>query len=134
MSATSASARDATIFLIIGGIFGASGVALAAAEAHVAGGREVGTASRMLLFHAPAALALAAASRVGFGRGVRLFGWALLAGAALFSGDLAARSLLGDRLFAMAAPIGGLAMIAGWLGLAAAGAALAVSNWRAKRD
>jgi uncharacterized membrane protein YgdD (TMEM256/DUF423 family) len=40
----------------------------------------------------------------------------------LFSGDIAVRTLMGQRLFPMAAPIGGSTMIAGWLVLAAAGA------------
>ena len=39
----------------------------------------------------------------------------LLAGVTLFSGDIAARTLWGVRLFPMAAPIGGSTMIIGWL-------------------
>ena len=46
----------------------------------------------------------------------------LLVGVTLFSGDIAARTLWGHRLFPMAAPIGGSTMIIGWLVLAAAGA------------
>ncbi len=45
----------------------------------------------------------------------------LLIGVTLFSGDIAARSLLGQRLFPMAAPIGGTTMIFGWLVAAAGG-------------
>jgi uncharacterized membrane protein YgdD (TMEM256/DUF423 family) len=33
----------------------------------------------------------------------------------LFSGDIAARVLMGGRLFPMAAPIGGSLLILGWL-------------------
>jgi uncharacterized membrane protein YgdD (TMEM256/DUF423 family) len=47
-----------------------------------------------------------------------LAAWVL--GAALFSGDIALRALAGHRLFAMAAPSGGIILIAAWLGLAAA--------------
>jgi uncharacterized membrane protein YgdD (TMEM256/DUF423 family) len=39
----------------------------------------------------------------------------LAVGALLFAGDLAARHFLDTRLFPMAAPAGGMAMIAGWL-------------------
>jgi uncharacterized membrane protein YgdD (TMEM256/DUF423 family) len=45
----------------------------------------------------------------------------LLIGVTLFSGDIAARTFWGNRLFPMAAPIGGTTMIIGWLILSAAG-------------
>jgi uncharacterized membrane protein YgdD (TMEM256/DUF423 family) len=38
----------------------------------------------------------------------------------LFSGDLALRAFAGHRLFPMAAPTGGIILIAAWLALAAA--------------
>ena len=47
-----------------------------------------------------------------------LAGWAILVGLTLFAGDLLARHYLGARLFPMAAPIGGVLMIAGWAALA----------------
>ena len=76
----------------------------------------------MLLFHATAVLGGAAL----FQQGVTwrpflilaLAGWVL--GAALFSGDLALRAFTGHRLFAMAAPTGGVILIAAWLALAVA--------------
>ncbi len=40
---------------------------------------------------------------------------ALLVGLALFSGDLAMRALMGQPLFPMAAPTGGVVLMAGWL-------------------
>jgi uncharacterized membrane protein YgdD (TMEM256/DUF423 family) len=40
------------------------------------------------------------------------------AGAALFSGELAARAFTGERIFPFAAPIGGSTMILSWLALA----------------
>jgi uncharacterized membrane protein YgdD (TMEM256/DUF423 family) len=45
----------------------------------------------------------------------------LLLGVALFAGDLALRAYTAHRLFPMAAPTGGIVMMAGWvlLGLAA---------------
>jgi uncharacterized membrane protein YgdD (TMEM256/DUF423 family) len=98
---------------------GAAGVALAAAAAH-AGGSGLDSASLMLLVHAAVVAALA---RPGAGQAA---GWPFLVvaavlalGASLFAGDLAARAFAGGRLFPMAAPAGGLAMIAGWLALAA---------------
>jgi uncharacterized membrane protein YgdD (TMEM256/DUF423 family) len=42
----------------------------------------------------------------------------LILGTVLFSGDLALRALKGAKLFAMAAPAGGILMLLGWAGLA----------------
>lgn len=94
---------------------GAAGVALSASAAH-SGGGNVATAAQMLLFHAPALLAIGLAGR----RPLAMSSLLLLAGLALFCGDLLARHYLGDRLFPYAAPVGGTAMIAGWLAIAAA--------------
>lgn len=66
----------------------------------------------MLLVHAAALLAIGLAATPWLAR----FGGVVLAiGVLLFAGDLAARHFLGTRLFPMAAPAGGMAMIAGWL-------------------
>jgi uncharacterized membrane protein YgdD (TMEM256/DUF423 family) len=45
----------------------------------------------------------------------------LALGVALFCGDLTARAYFETGLFPMAAPSGGVLMMAGWLGVAAAG-------------
>ena len=45
-------------------------------------------------------------------------GLLLSVGLSLFSGDLLFRDFFGTRLFPMAAPAGGLALIAGWLMIA----------------
>jgi uncharacterized membrane protein YgdD (TMEM256/DUF423 family) len=50
-----------------------------------------------------------------------LAAWAL--GAALFSGDIALRALAGHRMFAMAAPTGGVILIGAWVALAVAAVA-----------
>ena len=50
-----------------------------------------------------------------------LAGSLLALGAILFGGDIALRALAGIRLFPMAAPAGGMILIAGWLALAAGG-------------
>ena len=47
--------------------------------------------------------------------------WCCSSASTLFSGDIAARTLWGVRLFPMAAPIGGSTMIIGWLLLSVAG-------------
>jgi len=105
-------------FVVAAGLSGAAGVALSAAAAHH-GGSTLSTAATMLLAHAPALLAVGLA---GGSRLLRAAGGVLLAGLAVFSLDLLSRHYLGGRLFPFAAPIGGAAMIAGWLGIAAAGA------------
>ena len=99
--------------LMAGGLTGAAGVALSAVAAHSDSSGLLTTAAQMLLFHAPAFLALATLPTNRF-RNWALF--ALLAGVLLFSGDLFVRRQLGwDRLFPMAAPGGGILMISGWL-------------------
>lgn len=100
--------------VLVAGLLGASGVIAAAASAH--GGGPAGllsTASAMSLAHAPVILAIALA-----GHRLRLSTLAailLSAGCILFCGDLWYHAYFGSRLFPMAAPTGGTAMIAGWL-------------------
>jgi uncharacterized membrane protein YgdD (TMEM256/DUF423 family) len=103
-------------FLVLaGGLSGAAGVALSAAAAH-AGGGNVGTAASFLLMHAPAVLAI---GLIGGGKVLRAGSWILLLGLLVFAGDLLMRDYAGTRLFPMAAPAGGLLLIAGWLIIAA---------------
>jgi uncharacterized membrane protein YgdD (TMEM256/DUF423 family) len=99
--------------IVIAGLFGATGVALSAAAAH----QELpglSTAANFLLFHAPATLAL---SLMAGNRLITIAAWVLALGVVLFCGDLVARGYLETRLFPMAAPAGGVLMIAGWLGV-----------------
>lgn len=105
------------ILFFLGALCGALGVALSAVAAHREG--TLGTAANMLLFHAPALLVLAGAR---FERLQRAGSWLLVVGLALFCGDIAARTLLGDRLFPMAAPAGGMLLIGGWALVAVAAA------------
>jgi uncharacterized membrane protein YgdD (TMEM256/DUF423 family) len=112
-----------TIFVLLAGLMGAGGIILAAAGAHASAGAGIdASAGHMLLFHAAAVLAGAALLQHGLVWRplmlVALAGWVI--GAALFSGDLALRAFAGHRLFAMAAPSGGIILIAAWLALAAA--------------
>jgi uncharacterized membrane protein YgdD (TMEM256/DUF423 family) len=107
------------IHLLIGALFGALGVAALAAGSHVAGG-QMSLAGEMLLFHAPALMAATLARKAGhLHRLLAQTGIAALAiGVALFSADMAMRGLSGDRLFAMAAPAGGMLTIGAWIILA----------------
>ncbi len=117
-----------TILLILAALLGACGIVLAAAGAHAAPGAGLDSAADMLLFHADAVLGGAALAQQGLlWRPLALLALACwIVGAVLFAGDIALRAFAGHRLFAMAAPTGGIILIVGWLALAAAaiGAAL----------
>nr|WP_204262759.1 DUF423 domain-containing protein [Methylobacterium sp. BTF04] len=108
--------------LVLGALAGLLGVAASAAAAHVTGADSLKTAAQFLLFHAPVILSLVALSATGTThRGLtRLAAGALVIGLALFSGDLALRALHGVPLFPMAAPSGGILLMAGWLMVAIA--------------
>lgn len=102
--------------LLVSGLTGAAGVALAAAASH-GDAPFLGSASTMCLAHAPVLLALYL--------GYKQFRTAALAasilglGTMVFAGDLVARHYLGARLFPFAAPLGGMMMMLGWLFIAA---------------
>jgi uncharacterized membrane protein YgdD (TMEM256/DUF423 family) len=102
------------LILLLSGIFGCAGVALSAAAAHAGGDTHLlASASTMCLAHAPALLALYAVFRqlrVAGAAGV-LMG----VGTLLFVGDVLTVYFTGHSLFPMAAPIGGFAMMSGWL-------------------
>lgn len=100
--------------LVLGALCGAAGVALAARGSH-GGDANLTIAANFLIMHAPALIAIAA---LPLGRWSRCAGWVLFVGLVVFAGDLVARSQIGTPLFPMAAPIGGVGMIAGWLGVA----------------
>jgi uncharacterized membrane protein YgdD (TMEM256/DUF423 family) len=111
-----------TIFVALAGLIGAAGVILAAAGAHAAPNAGLDSAAYLLLFHAAAVLGGAALTQQGLlWRPLALavlIAW--IAGAALFSGDVALRAFAGHRLFPFAAPAGGIILIAAWVGLFAA--------------
>lgn len=103
------------VLLALGGLAGALGVGLSAMAAH-RGGLNLGIAANILMIHAPALLALSLMA----GRRLAVIGAGLLAfGLVFFAGDLMAREFLGGRLFPFAAPLGGSALILGWLTVAA---------------
>jgi uncharacterized membrane protein YgdD (TMEM256/DUF423 family) len=102
---------------VAAGLIGAAGVGLAAAASHEGGEALLRPASTICLAHAPALIALSLA-----GGRIRLSGLAALGmvlGTTMFAGDLVARHFLGAGLFPMAAPTGGMTLIASWLLLAA---------------
>jgi uncharacterized membrane protein YgdD (TMEM256/DUF423 family) len=111
-----------TIALILAGLMGAAGIVLAAAGAHAAAGAGLDSAAYMLLFHVAAVIGAAALVQQGMvwrpPAMLALAAW--IVGALLFAGDLGLRAFAGHRLFVMAAPSGGIILIAGWLAFAAA--------------
>ncbi len=113
------------LILFVSGLMGASGVGLAAAASHGGDTHLLGTASTMCLAHAPVLLVLYLAERAL--RTATLAAAILGLGTLLFAGDLLSRHYLGDRLFPMAAPLGGILMILGWI-IVAGGAFLPVSR------
>ena len=111
------------LVLALAALAGFLGVVLSAAAAHLQAGPSLSTAAQFLLFHAAAltgVVALAASGRLDL-RVLRAAGVALVLGLVLFCGDLAVRSLAGVALVPMAAPTGGVLLMAGWVltGLAA---------------
>jgi uncharacterized membrane protein YgdD (TMEM256/DUF423 family) len=115
-----------SIFIALAGLMGAAGIVLAAAGAHMAPGSGLDGAAYMLLFHAAAVLGGAALVQQGalWWRPLALTvlaAWVL--GAVLFAGDIALRAFAGHRLFAMAAPSGGMILILAWLALSGAAVA-----------
>ncbi|MGF7159972.1 uncharacterized membrane protein YgdD (TMEM256/DUF423 family) [Rhodoligotrophos appendicifer] len=116
------------VLIALGGLSGAGGVLLSAMAAHV-GGVHLDMVSNFLLFHAAALMVIGLMARTPL---MRIGGWVLVIGLLLFGGDMLARDFLGDRLFPMAAPAGGVALILGWL--IVAGAAFLISGQEASRD
>ena len=115
------------VFFSIGSALGLIGVALGAFGAHALKARlapellatfEVGV--RYQLIHALALLAVAWACKRWSGRWTSASGWLFIAGTLLFSGSLYALSLTGVRGIGIVTPIGGVALLLGWLCLLAA--------------
>ena len=71
-------------------------------------------------YHFWHALALLAVALAGSGPWSKTAGWLLIAGILLFSGSLYSLALGAPRALGIATPIGGLALILGWLAFAVA--------------
>ncbi|HCB75282.1 MAG TPA: DUF423 domain-containing protein [Sphingomonas bacterium] len=99
---------------VLAAISGAIAIAAGAFGAHGASGQAADwlrTGGMYQLIHAVAVLVAVQQRATGPG-------WAMLGGAALFSATLYAMALGAPRWFGAITPIGGAAMIAGWLWLA----------------
>lgn len=117
-------ALSSRILLFCGGLTGAAGIMLAAAAYH-GDSAVLQSAALVCLANGPALLALAVlAMRTTVATAA---GLAIALGTLLFAGDIAALSYMGSGLFRMAAPVGGTAIIAGWL-MAALAALLPASR------
>lgn len=105
------------LMLAAAGLLGAGGVAAAAASTHLGDSAILGPLALIALTQAPAVLALALfGSRSPL---TRVASAAIALGALVFSLDLTLVHFTGSGI-PMAAPAGGLAMIAGWLCLVVA--------------
>jgi uncharacterized membrane protein YgdD (TMEM256/DUF423 family) len=108
--------------IVLAGLMGAAGVALTAAGAHARPGTGLDSAGYLLLLHAAAIVGGLGILHSGLvsrlAALIALTGFVL--GAALFAGDVALRAFAGHRLFPMAAPSGGVILIAAWLVLSVA--------------
>ena len=96
---------------------GSFGVALAGTAAHRDPNPALETAAEFLIFHAIASLALCGlVSSLERGQSIVLTAaGAIVAGVALFSGDIASRTLLGTDNLPFIAPVGGAVLIFAWL-------------------
>jgi len=115
------------LFIIIGALSGAIGVAAGAFGAHALKARveprmlEVfETGARYQMYHAIAMLAAAWIVTRFPGSLANASGWLFLAGTVLFSGSLYAMTLTGVRALGAITPLGGVCFIAGWVCIALA--------------
>ncbi|MEO9079212.1 MAG: DUF423 domain-containing protein [Rhodanobacter sp.] len=110
-----------TRIALLVGIAGASAVLLGAFGAHAL--RDVLDVRQHELWHTAVdyhvwhALALALAAGLGRGRGQRVAVAAFVLGIVLFSGSLYALALGAPRWTGIITPVGGLALVAGWIAL-----------------
>lgn len=102
--------------IMLSGLAGAAGVAGLALASHAFAGNggQLITAAQMLMLHAPILLAIGLLAQLRRVMLLPLTCILLTAGLGLFSGDLYLKTFLGDGLFPMAAPTGGMLLIAGW--------------------
>lgn len=115
-------------FLLWASIFGGLAVALGAFGAHALAGRlsaaDLGTfetAVRYQFYHALALLGVAAVlGRWPQSGAATWAGWLFVAGVVIFSGSLYGLVFSGIRWLGAVTPLGGVAMIAGWISLALA--------------
>lgn len=116
----------ARLFLALGAVSAALAVATGAFGAHALDGIATPerietwrTAAHYHLVHALALVAIGLVLAHQDGRLLRTAGWLFLTGTVLFAGSLYALVLTGITVLGAITPLGGVAFIAGWLGLAA---------------
>jgi uncharacterized membrane protein YgdD (TMEM256/DUF423 family) len=113
----------AKLFLLLGSLAGAAGVALGAFGAHALKARVAPdmlvvwqTAVQYHLWHALAVVAIGVvAIHLPASTPLKWAGWLMVAGIVLFSGSLYVLALSGVRWLGAVTPFGGVAFIAGWL-------------------
>lgn len=115
------------LFFALGSILACLGVAAGAFGAHALRSRlapdrlqTFDLAVRYQLYHAFALLAAAWAGGRWPGRTVEAAGWVFLGGVVVFSGSLYLLAITDRRRWGAVTPIGGIALIAGWILLAVA--------------
>ncbi len=115
------------LFIIMGALSGAIGVAAGAFGAHALRARveprmlEVfETGARYQMYHALAMLAAAWMVSRFPGALMNASGWLFMVGTVLFSGSLYAMALTGVRALGAITPLGGVCFIAGWACIALA--------------
>jgi uncharacterized membrane protein YgdD (TMEM256/DUF423 family) len=113
------------VFALIGAVLGFTGVAAGAFGAHALRARLTAadlaifeTAARYQMYHALALLGVAWVVGRWPGAAATMAGWLFLAGTVVFSGSLYLLVLTGARWMGAVTPLGGLALLAGWLALA----------------
>jgi len=117
---------SAKLFLALGAVLGACGVALGAFGAHALRARLAAdqlalwnTATQYLFWHALGVLVVGlACAQLPESAWLRTAGALLAAGILLFSGSLYLIALGAPRVLGAVTPIGGLAFLAGWAALA----------------
>ena len=116
-------------WLVIGSIGGFLGVAGGAFGAHALKARlseqmlaNFETGTRYLLVHAVALLVVGVLAGRKDGDDLLVVGWAFSVGMLIFTGSLWVMALTGQRWLGAITPVGGTALIIGWLALALAAA------------
>lgn len=112
----------AQLWLGLGAVFGLLGVAAGAFGAHALRGR-LGedlmaifrTAVEYQFYHVAALLAVGLLARQSEGVWLTASGWSFAIGVLVFSGSLYILALSGVRTWGAVTPIGGLALMIGWL-------------------
>lgn len=115
-------------WLVLGALLAGLSVAFGAFGAHGLRGwvsadllANFETAARYQMYHALALLAVAFLSvRSAHARAANLAGWLFVVGVVIFSGSLYVMTFTGLRWLGAITPIGGAAMIGGWISLAVA--------------